>query len=259
MKRLHREARNFSGSAEVFSCAQAARQDRANMPDRDVAVPLPNLTKFVRQLSHDVRNYLNAAELQAAFVSEIATDEEIKGELKRLREMIGELGASLQKLTTALGDIRLTRMPYSVRDFVEDLRQKVETQFPEAASSFAWKMAAADSATIDVDPQLLQQAVLELFDNAVRHKSPEAKVAVTAETADREFVLRLTEPKAGGECDPSWWGREPLRTISQAHYGLGLYRAGRIVAAHSGELAAHYDRGGSCLVSTIRLPLAAAE
>ena len=226
------------------------------MPDSDAAIPVTNFTKFVRQLSHDLRNYLNAAELQAALISEIVNDDEARSELKRLREMIGELGASLQKLTSALGDVRLALMPYAVRDLVEDLRTKVATQFLEAASSFVWKVAADERASVEVDPQLFQAAMLELFDNAVRHKSADAKIVVTAETADGELLFKLTEPKAEGEWDPSWWGREPLRTMSHGHYGLGLYRAGRIVAAHSGQMQAFYDRGGSCLVSTVRLPLA---
>jgi K+-sensing histidine kinase KdpD len=229
------------------------------MAEDDVSVPLKNLTKFVRQLSHDLRNYLNAAELQAAFISEIATDDEVKSELKRLREMVGELGAVLQKLTSALGEIRLNAMPYSVRDFLEDIRQKLATDFPDSTSSFTWNLAADKGATIEIDPQLLQQAVLELFENAVRLKSAEAKIVVSAETSNGEFVLELTEPKTGGECDPSWWGREPLRAVSHGHYGLGLYRAARIVAAHSGRFETQYDRGGSCLVSTVRLPLAPAE
>ena len=64
---------------------------------------MPDVVKFVRQLSHDLRNHLNAAELQSAYIAEIAEDPELKEEIKRLRAMISEVGASLQRVTSALG------------------------------------------------------------------------------------------------------------------------------------------------------------
>ncbi len=224
------------------------------MADTEAAIPVANVTKFVRQLSHDLRNYLNAAELQAAFISEIADDAEVKSELKRLRAMVAELGSLLQKLTSALADVKLTPMTYSARDFMEDLRQKVTTQFPDAADAIEWHLAADGKAKLEIDPQYLQQALLELFDNAVRHRPQDAKIVVTSKVDNGEVVLQISEPKTD-ECDPARWGREPMHTISHEHYGLGLYRAHRIVAAHGGSLQAQFDHGGGCLISSVRLPL----
>ncbi len=54
-------------------------------------VPWPDIVKFVRQLGHDIRNNLNAVELQSAYLAELANELEIKGEVSRLREMISEI------------------------------------------------------------------------------------------------------------------------------------------------------------------------
>src|SRR6185295_7199203 len=89
-------------------------------PSPDIQVPMPDVVKFIRQLGHDLRNHLNAAELQSAYMAEIATDPELQEEVKRLRAMISEVGASLQRVTSALGAPRLTTMPYGAADFVED-------------------------------------------------------------------------------------------------------------------------------------------
>src|SRR3954451_18299390 len=61
-----------------------------------ITVSWDDVVRFIRQLSHDLRNHLNAAELQAAYLSEIATDAEMKEEIKRLREMVSVLGTTLQ-------------------------------------------------------------------------------------------------------------------------------------------------------------------
>ena len=70
------------------------------------------MVKFVRQLSHDIRNNLNAVELQSAFLAELASDAEIKDEIQRLRQMISQVGSSLQRLTTGLAQASPNMISY---------------------------------------------------------------------------------------------------------------------------------------------------
>jgi len=212
--------------------------------------------RFVRQLSHDLRNHLNAAELQAVYISELTGDAELKTEIKRLRATIAGLGAILQKLLADLGQIKPSLMPYRAVDFVEDLRQKFAHDFPQESAAVNWDIQPGDAA-LNVDPQLLQQALLELFANAFQHQRGQGPLAATAKIDNDRFVFTLREPKAGFELSTENWGREPLRKISQGHYGLGLNRVRVIVEAHGGELHAHYDPTESVLLTTITLPLSA--
>ncbi len=212
--------------------------------------------RFVRQLSHDLRNHLNAAELQAVYISELTGDAELKTEIKRLRATITGLGAILQKLLADLGQIKPSFMPYRAVDFVEDLRQKFAHDFPQESAAVDWDVQPGDAA-LNVDPQLLQQALLELFANAFQHQRGQGPLAATAKIDNDRFVFTLREPKARFELSTENWGREPLRKISQGHYGLGLNRVRVIVEAHGGELHAHYDPTESVLLTTITLPLSA--
>ena len=212
--------------------------------------------RFVRQLSHDLRNHLNAAELQAVYISELTGDAELKTEIKRLRATIAGLGAILQKLLADLGQVKLSLIPYRAVDFVEDLRQKFAHDFPQESAAVNWDIQPGDAA-LNVDPQLLQQALLELFANAFQHQRGQGPLAATAKIDNDRFVFTLREPKARFELSTENWGREPLRKISQGHYGLGLNRVRVIVEAHGGELHAHYDPTESVLLTTITLPLSA--
>lgn len=215
---------------------------------------MPVVVKFVRQLAHDLRNDLNAAELQSAYLVEIAEDAEVKEEVKRLRGMIAEVGANLQKVTAALGQARLTEMSYSAAEFLEDLRQKFASTHPDKDANVEWKGATA-SATLELDPQLLLPAILELLENAFRHEPGSGVISVETRTENGRFVLTLREPKRSFEQSTAEWGREPLRKVGHGHYGLGLYRTRLIVEAHRGELNAHYDPAASSLVTTISLPV----
>src|SRR6266404_2292980 len=71
-----------------------------------------DMVKFVRQLSHDIRNNLNAVELQSAYLAELAEETEMKNEIQRLREMVSEVGANLQRLTAGLSQVSRTPISY---------------------------------------------------------------------------------------------------------------------------------------------------
>src|ERR1044072_27416 len=91
----------------------------------EIHASMPVAVKFIRQRAHDLRTHLNAAELQSAYLAEIAENDEMREEVKRLRGMVAHVGVSLQELTAALSQPSLTTMPYSAKELVEDLQQKL--------------------------------------------------------------------------------------------------------------------------------------
>jgi K+-sensing histidine kinase KdpD len=218
---------------------------------------MADVVKFVRQLAHDLRNHLNAAELQSAYLAEIAENNELRDEIKRLRGMISQVGGNLQELTAVLGRPRLTEMSYAAKDFVEDLQEKLATDYPQETQNVKWEAAGVD-ATLNIDPQLLLPALVELFANAFRHERGEGVITATARTETDRFIFTLSEPKQNFERSTGNWGGEPFRVLGQGHYGLGLHRTRAIVEAHGGEFTARHDQTTSTLVTTISLPLAAA-
>jgi K+-sensing histidine kinase KdpD len=221
-----------------------------------LSVPWIDIVRFVRQLSHDLRNHLNAAELQSAYIGELTVDAELKDEIIRLRETLSGLSAILQKLSAGLGQVKTEFMPYGGAEFIEDLRKKIATDFPKESAAIGWDVRLS-GATLEVDPQLLQQALIELFDNAFRHERGEGTLGATAKIDNDQFVFTLREPKSRFELSTENWGREPIRKINPGHYGLGLNRARVIVEAHGGKLRAYYDSTESVLLTTITLPLSA--
>jgi K+-sensing histidine kinase KdpD len=224
----------------------------------EIQVSMPVVVKFVRQLAHDLRNHLNAAELQSAYLIEVAENEEVREEIKRLRGMIAQVGMSLQELTAALSQPRLTQMPYAARDLIEDLQQKVAASHPAESAAVKWEDATGD-AIVNIDPQLLLPALGELFANAFRHGRAEGPIAATARADRGRFIFTLSEPKPNFERSTENWGLEPLHFLGQGHYGLGLHRTRAIIEAHGGQFAARYDKDAGSLVTTVTLPFAAAD
>jgi signal transduction histidine kinase len=230
--------------------------DRAadDAPERP-KVAWNDILRFIRQLSHDLRNHLNAAELQSAYINELSEDAELKTEIKRLREMLSTLAKVLQSLSVAMASPKPELIPYRAADFVEDLGNQVARDFPQDSVRISWNVQV-DESTLNVDPQLLSQAFVEIFRNAFQHEPGKGAITATAKIDNGRFTLAVSEPKQQFDMPTENWGLEPLRRVSRGHYALGLSRARSIVEAHNGQFGARYDSTTSTLVTTITLPLA---
>ena len=221
-------------------------------------VPMPDVARFVQQLSHDLRNHLNAAELQSAYLSEVAEDAALKEEVKRLRAMLAAMGASLQSLTDSFAPINLTVMPYEAASFMEDLRQKIGKQFPAASGEIEWTIETG-SALLSIDPQILQPAFVELFANAFQHERAPGPLRASAVVSGGDFIFTLTEPKTSFTGETERWGLQPLAKLKHGHYGLGLSRTRGVIEAHHGQLRTGFDSATAALVTTVVLPLGLAD
>jgi K+-sensing histidine kinase KdpD len=230
--------------------AAAAPDERSDL----LSIPWSDAVRFIRQLIHDLRNHLNAIELQSAYISELEGTENLKAEVKRLREMISGLTLALQKLSRKLGDVESDLISYPASDFVEDLRKKIAQEFPNNGGDITWKIEASD-AVLNIAPEPLQEAFIELFANAFRHDRGKGALVAKATVDKNQFIFTLHEPKERFELSTVNWGREPLRKISHGHYGLGLNRVRIITEAHGGEMHAQYDATSATLATTLTLPL----
>ncbi|HEY7002128.1 MAG TPA: hypothetical protein VH330_10330 [Candidatus Udaeobacter sp.] len=230
--------------------AKAPSEDPNNVPK----VGWSDLVRFIRQLSHDVRNHLNAIELQSAYISELERDEELKGEIQRLREMISGSTSVLQSLSKAVSDVKPNLIPYRVADLAEDLRKKIDNDFSREGAEITWNIQLGNQ-MLNVDPQLMQEAFIELFANAFRHNREKGQLVLIARMGNNRLRFTLQEPKSRFDLPTESWGREPLRKVSQGHYGLGLNRVRAIVEAHGGEICAQYDPNVSALTTTLIFPV----
>jgi len=230
--------------------AAAAPDERSDL----LSIPWSDAVRFIRQLIHDLRNHLNAIELQSAYISELEGTENLKAEVKRLREMISGLTLALQKLSRKLGDVKSDLISYPASDFVEDLRKKIAQEFPNNGGDITWKIEASD-AVLNIAPELLQEAFIELFANAFRHDRGKGALVAKATVDKNQFIFTLHEPKERFELSTVNWGREPLRNISHGHYGVGLNRVRIIIEAHGGKMHAQYDAKSATLATTLTLPL----
>src|SRR4029450_8464848 len=188
-----------------------------------VTVPWSDMVHFVRQLSHDLRNGLNAIELQSAYIGELTQDQELTSEIKRLREVVSGLNSTLQLLSRAVGEVAPNVVAYPAGEFLADMRAQIERNFSKESQEITWDVQLQDG-MLNIDPQLFEGVFVELFANAFQHDRGNGALVARARISDGRFLFTLHEPKTVFSSDTQNWGREPLRQVIQSHYGLGANR-----------------------------------
>ena len=209
---------------------------------KEISIPLPKLSVFIRQIAHDLRNGLNAIDLEAAYVAEIVTEEEASAELKKLRAMVATVAKNLQDLSGYFGTLSLTPMEIDAHEFAEALRERIASQLGEKAAEVEWKPAVGE-APVEVDFELIAAALTEILRNAFQFREGKSPIVCTLTFNEAGLRIEVREKKAAVPSDPAGWGGEPLSSTRRGAYGLGLFQAQRIVQAHGGILAARHEDG----------------
>ena len=219
---------------------------------KKLLIPFERVAKFVRQLSHDVRNNLGSMDLQSAYIAELVTDPEVAAELKKLRAMVTSSAKALQTTTSRFWIPQANLLTLSAQIVVEDFRERLGKVLP-AAGSLEWTVELGPE-FVSVDIEMLYAALSEFFRNAVHfHEGPEP-ITVKINGHQEQLVLEIGQKKKVLDSAPESWGRDPLLSTRRGGYGLGLYHARQILETLGGDISFVHDPEKSELSSRITLP-----
>ena len=140
---------------------------------------MPRLVNFVRQVTHDVRNGLNAIDLQSAFIAEIAGEGEVAEEMGKLRRMVSHVTRDMQELSCRFGELRPVMMDYPVQEFLQGLKEAVEEEFETQAKRIVWEVKVGDE-EMEMDYTLLMNVLMELTRNAIFFREGDQAIHFTA-------------------------------------------------------------------------------
>jgi two-component system sensor histidine kinase KdpD len=118
----------------------------------------------------------------------------------------------------------------------------------------------SDLPLIHVDPVLVQQALVQVFDNAVKYSPPRSTITVAGRARDGRMVLSVSDEGAGvtaEERDKMWerFARGDRLAATTSGSGLGLWIASAFVAANGGKIDALSDGPGLGTTLAIELPV----
>jgi two-component system sensor histidine kinase KdpD len=118
----------------------------------------------------------------------------------------------------------------------------------------------ADLPLIHVDPVLVQQALVQIFDNAVKYSPSGSQITVAARARDDRMILSVSDQGAGmtaAEQIKIWdrFARGERLASTTSGSGLGLWIANAFIAANGGAINAVSEGPGLGTAMTIELPV----
>ncbi len=117
---------------------------------------------------------------------------------------------------------------------------------------------SANLPLVRVDPVLVQQALVQVFDNAVKYSAPESRITVSACTRDGQLMVSISDEGAGitpVEQSRIWerFTRGERHAATTSGSGLGLWIANAFIAANGGKINA--TSAGPSRGSTVAIEL----
>jgi two-component system sensor histidine kinase KdpD len=120
-----------------------------------------------------------------------------------------------------------------------------------------------DLPLIHVDSVLVQQALVQIFDNAVKYSEPDSQIKVAARTQDARLNIEVTDRGAGltsTEAAKIWerFARGERHATTTSGSGLGLWIATAFISANDGKVSATSEGAGLGTTISIELPVSQA-
>ena len=241
--------------------AQSAELGRANRTlargNRDLQLATEAKSRFVANLSHELRNPLGAvigyAELMHAGRLGPLADRQLEhlGVIRASAEHILELIDDLLDLARIeAGHIRLQPSPLDAAEVasacVTSLSRLAETR------KVAVDLDAPRAGLLMLDPTRLRQVILNYVSNAIKFTQPDGRVTVSVRRQEGGLLVEVTDTGPGIEpADQEQVFDEFFQVPGAEHAGtgLGLAVTKRIVEAQGGTVALRSRRGAGSTFS----------
>jgi signal transduction histidine kinase len=172
----------------------------------------------------------------------------------RLLAMISRLG-ELSRLKTE--ELRGTKTPVHYRAFIEELVQRL---YPDTSPAIELQIETGDT-TILLHPDRMEQVLVNLLDNALRHTPDTGRVSLRARITDSAIETMVQDTGSGIE--PSdldcifdqFFSTVPRDQSGKGGMGLGLTIARSIIENHGGKIIAASEGPGKGARFTFTLPI----
>ena len=224
------------------------RRDFVANVSHEIKTPLTAIKGFVETLYHD---FEHDPEKSMRFLSIILKH------VDRLNALVDDLLSLSRIEQQEEGEIRMAEA-----DIVDVIQTAIHVCRAKAEEKkIAVHVAGNAPVFMLMDKPLLEQAIVNILDNAIKYSEPESAIDITIkETDEKQLMIRITDYGIGipREHLPRLFERfyrvDKARSRKVGGTGLGLSIVKHIVAAHGGTVEAESTPGkGSTF--TLRLPV----
>lgn len=206
---------------------------------------------LLRSVSHDLRTPLSSI-LGASSVLLEHQQLPPKDRRELLEEIQKEARWLIRITENILSITRFTGNGVALKtedEVLEEILSSAIVKFRRSHPEIAVFVDRPDSILlVRMDATLIEQVLLNLFENAAFHGKTTASIRVKVETLTGKAIVTVRDDGAGIDPEklPSLFDGKPSSTDSHRHMGIGLNVCRAVIRAHGGEIsAANAPEGGA--------------
>ena len=208
---------------------------------------------LLRAVSHDLRTPLTAIYGSCSTIVENYDSLDKGQQLQLLRQVcadaswLNRMVENLLSITRVSGSgIALDKTPTVLEELVDAVLVSFKAHFPGQTVTVEIPEAFI---TIPMDPMLIQQVLVNLLENAVRHAAGMTRLTLRVTVQGARAVFEVIDNGCGlpaGGADSLLRGESGRTAVDsrRSGMGIGLSVCGTIVRAHGGQLSALPTPGG---------------
>lgn len=213
-------------------------------------------TSFLKMISHEIRTPLNGILGFSSLLKDLVKDElelqmieTLDDSCKRLEQFsISALDISALKIK---GTNSLVKKDRDIKTVIENVLKEIQGEV------VAKRLVVSDScekSNMKIDSYFLQKGISIVLSNAIKHSSDLGNIAVTSQTSDSEYSLRIKDEGRGFPDVILDKGVKPFNTTEHLddNPSIDLYLCQLIIEAHEGQIHFSNDQGA---VVDITLPI----
>jgi PAS domain S-box-containing protein len=232
---FHKKSKTGAADQTILILRDITAQKRAEQ-EREAGRKAMALAELTTILAHEIRNPLASLEL---FAELIEMDDDRRGEwISNLRAGIRSLSSTVNNVLSFHGSGSLALAPVELSSLMGNAIQFARPLADQAAVSLRWTAARGTNQVMG-NEGALQQVVLNLLSNAIRHTPAGGSVSVSLRAAsDGEHIeAEFSDTGCGIRADQIDRLFEPGFSGSGDTTGLGLAVCERIMKQHGGRIS----------------------
>ncbi|MCA1808234.1 MAG: ATP-binding protein [Kiritimatiellia bacterium] len=210
---------------------------------------------FVANVSHELKTPITALKgcVETLAQDSAALPADSRGFIDMMDRQLDRLQAIIEDLLSLSRlefNAENNQIPLEFTTIHSILQRAVRQQTGQADQrKIALKLNCPDNLAAPVNAQLLEEAVGNLIDNAVKYSAEQTEVAISAEAIDESLVIRVADQGPGIEARhldrifERFYRVDQARSRSMGGTGLGLAIVRHIALAHHGQVAVQSTPG----------------
>lgn len=215
---------------------------------------------LLRAISHDLRTPLTSIYGSCSAIIDnydvIKKEQQLKllGEISEDAQWLIRMVENLLSVTRIGGDkVSLVKTPTVLEELVDSVLIKFEKRYP----SKNVEVTIPDGfVTIPMDALLIEQVIINILENAVRHAKGMTRIKFTVDLQDNTALFTISDNGCGIETEKlrniftGYLGNDTQKADrSKGNMNIGLSLCAAIIKAHGGEIWAYNNTDGGASFS----------